>query len=850
MAEKIQDMGEKIGGARKDIWSGRGLLVTDLSAMNDSERNKYAKKQYVWPQPNWKRMYAGGEEQVLLYWKNEMRKAFPPAPRILITQQHDAEAARQSQENYVAFCAEYRKAVMSCSCREDIQNFLNDFLVDEGYAVGVPDYSGRIRTYRPTDKAAHCLNDKMLNLACLSDYNYERLTKEAAGKYFAIADDEKAYQYVKNSLKAVRLDGKFASVENDAHSSCARIVLCSKHSLMYCYDRKSYAQDYKDGTYMILNLADHTVAAKNLPSLEACNEIIESSARALQAKEDQLRKENEEANSNERKRKKAFSLQRLESMGRVGPDYLAGNHAGEKDFLQDLGFRAVEFGNWVGDAERQQHLDMTYNSMRDLANVLGIDKKDVSLDGRLALAFGSRGQGGLSAGAAHYEPFREVINLTKLHGAGCLAHELGHALDDSLGKLVNAPRDMFLSDVVSGHPNKETLDKLPPAFEDIMKMMKYKTVSLTQDEAEKIKQGKLDFSEKVIRQWADSLQIGKDCETKDLKWERLVNNLLEYASGVTGLEYISLHRRSGESVYMPLEELSKYRKSLCGYGILKADKQEVVRHLKNYQRIKDTPIEDFMRGKNEPSEFYKGSKAFDQIYSRCGAGYWSSEKEMFARAWDCYIEDKLKAAELRSDYLTSHASAYKYPGPDGTMVYAIPVGEERKALDAKFEELVQQAKEMGIFHEAEAVRENIQKVEEVLLTESPKQPEPVQTEEKQQDALEAEQQKSDIPKTIVNQFAACAAVYAVAPRVMDAEQKEQWRKAVKRVISEVSVESLQALSDLRKDIVGRAIPQFNLRQIGRTASKMMEKQIERHAERTEQPKMTEVHQMSFDDMER
>lgn len=852
MAEKkIQDMGEKIGGARKDVWSARGLLVTDLTAMNDSERNKYAKKQYVWPQPNWKKMYADGEEQVILYWKNEMRKAFPPAPRILITQQHDAEAARQSQENYVAFCAEYRKAVMSCTSKESIQSFLNDFLVAEGYAVGVPDYSGRIRTYRPTDKAAHCLNDKMLNLACLSDYNYERLTKEAANKYFAVDEDEKTYLYVKNNLKAVKLDGEFASVEKDSNSDCARIVLRSGHSMLFCYDRESRVSDYQDGSYMILNLADHTVAAKNLPSLEACTEIIESSARALQAKEDQFRKENKEANSNERKRKKAFSLQRLESMGRVGPDYLAGNHAGEKDFLQELGFRAVEFGNWVGDAERQQHLDMTYNSMCDLANVLGIDKKDVSLDGRLALAFGSRGQGGLSAGAAHYEPFREVINLTKLHGAGCLAHELGHALDDSLGKLVNAPRDKFLSDVVSGHPNKETLDKLPPAFADIMKMMKYKTVSLTQDEAEKIKQCKLDFSEKVIRRWADSLQIGKDCETKDLKWERLVNNLLESANDVTGLEYISLHRGSGESVYMPLEELSKYRKSLCGYGILKADKQEVVRHLRNYQTIKETPIEEFMRGKTEPSEYYKGSKAFDQIYSRCGAGYWSSEKEMFARAWDCYIEDKLKAAGLRSDYLTSHASAYKYPGPDGTMVYAIPVGEERKALDAKFDELLQQAKERGIFHEAEVTQENERQVEEVVPTEQPKQPEPVPAEEKRQDALETERQKSDIPETVVNRFAASAAVYAVAPRVMDSEQKEQWRAAVRNVITNYSVETLQALSNLRQNIVGRGIPPFNLRQIGRTANAMLEKEAERHQPKPEQTLPEEKpRQMSFEDYER
>ena len=62
----------------------------------------------------------------------------------------------------------------------------------------------------------------MLNLACLSDYNYERLTKEAANKYFAVDEDEKTYLYVKNNLKAVKLDGEFASVEKDSNKMCIR----------------------------------------------------------------------------------------------------------------------------------------------------------------------------------------------------------------------------------------------------------------------------------------------------------------------------------------------------------------------------------------------------------------------------------------------------------------------------------------------------------------------------------------------------------------------------------------------------------------------------------------------------
>ena len=86
---------------------------------------------------------------------------------------------------------------------------------------------------------------------------------------------------------------------------------------------------------------------------------------------------------------------------------------------------------------------------------------------------------------------------------------------------------------------------------------------------------------------------------------------------------------------------------------------------------------------------------------------------------------------------------------------------------------------------------------------------------------------------------------------MDSEQKNQWRAAVRNVITNYSVETLQALSNLRQDIVGRGIPPFNLRQIGRTANAMLEKEAERHQPKPEQTLPEEKPwQMSFEDYER
>lgn len=114
---------------------------------------------------------------------------------------------------------------------------------------------------------------------------------------------------------------------------------------------------------------------------------------------------------------------------RKGPDWRNGRNATENDFLKVFGFRGVEFGNYVTQKERQPLMNKTYDALRDMCNILELEPRIVGLGGRLGLAFGARGRGGKGAAAAHYEPFYNVINLTRPRGAGCLAHEWFHALD-------------------------------------------------------------------------------------------------------------------------------------------------------------------------------------------------------------------------------------------------------------------------------------------------------------------------------------------------------------------------------------------------------------------------------------
>lgn len=98
-------------------------------------------------------------------------------------------------------------------------------------------------------------------------------------------------------------------------------------------------------------------------------------------------------------------------------------------FSSAFPFRGVEFGNWVTQLERAASLNEAYDALCDLADVLGVSPETITLNHQLALAFGARGSG---KALAHYERLKTVINLTKKKGAGSLAHEWFHALDNYL----------------------------------------------------------------------------------------------------------------------------------------------------------------------------------------------------------------------------------------------------------------------------------------------------------------------------------------------------------------------------------------------------------------------------------
>lgn len=73
---------------------------------------------------------------------------------------------------------------------------------------------------------------------------------------------------------------------------------------------------------------------------------------------------------------------------------------------------------------------------------------------------------------------------------------------------------------------------------------------------------------------------------------------------------------------------------------------------------------------------FKKSQEADRSYSKEAHGYGASDEEMLARAFTCYVKDRLEDIGMQSDYLCGHAE-----------VTVKPEGEERKKINAEFDKM-------------------------------------------------------------------------------------------------------------------------------------------------------------------
>ena len=102
------------------------------------------------------------------------------------------------------------------------------------------------------------------------------------------------------------------------------------------------------------------------------------------------------------------------------------------DIVIKYNLKGFEFGNWLSNNERYDNLIAANESLLFLSWLF--NSQNIGFNRMIGIAFGARGKG---KALAHYEPGLNMINLTKMKGAGSLAHEYGHAIDYNFGRYID-----------------------------------------------------------------------------------------------------------------------------------------------------------------------------------------------------------------------------------------------------------------------------------------------------------------------------------------------------------------------------------------------------------------------------
>ena len=418
-------------------------------------------------------------------------------------------------------------------------------------------------------------------------------------------------------------------------------------------------------------------------------------------------------------------LAKPEKVMREGAPRRTGPAKGQ-DFLDTFGFRGVEFGEWNDQLERQEVLNHAYDGLRDLAEIINLPPRALSLNGELALAFGARGRG-LSSAKAHYERDYGVINLTKMTGAGSLAHEWFHAMDHyfarqdtkaSSEKAPNERGDMVFKasrspayDFQSHGPSirsSKLRDELKAAYKSLMHTMTHKAEKFKEDteKAEKFVGRARGYLEKQIKDiragLARELQWGKKRApaTADqlAKFDALADQLLsgdnltlEMRDNDTGPKKRSRfgsYRNSNDvldgmaAIYKEARGRSGFNSEKTGpFNTLAAYVQDYARRAKMLADARN----ETEHTKQVPTEFVRDAYVMDRGRT---SDYWSELHELAARAFSAYIEDKTKGEGRRSDFLV-------YGANNNMMEYRLinarpfPDGSERQAINAAFDKFFQ-----------------------------------------------------------------------------------------------------------------------------------------------------------------
>ncbi len=329
------------------------------------------------------------------------------------------------------------------SSKEEAEKFAKAYIKNDGKKVNKYRYASapeEVREFDGYSEYAVVLRRKNIGKGTTTDFKL---------KHYNTADEARAAIDAEHD-ELNELANKELAKDKGSKSASTKKPICSIE--VYTEDGKSW----KYGIVLSDKYAPKKSALNTMPYYLAKDFNTRKEAQAyLEAHKEEIEAKAAEVDE-ARRNFKYFTA----NGKREGNDYRKGEDVTAEQFREQFGFRGVQFGNWTNQRDRQEAVNQAFDAFMDLSRILGVSPKALSLNGELGIAFGARGSG---KALAHYEPSQVVINLTKTNGAGSLAHEWWHALDNYFARQGNVAMGF-----VTQSKNIEMRDELRQAFNTLI----------------------------------------------------------------------------------------------------------------------------------------------------------------------------------------------------------------------------------------------------------------------------------------------------------------------------------------------------------------------------------------------
>ena len=388
----------------------------------------------------------------------------------------------------------------------------------------------------------------------------------------------------------------------------------------------------------------------------------------------------------------------IQKVNRLNVNSKNATKATGNDIINNFGFKGGEFGNWVTQSERQQFLNYAQDAFTDLANALDITPDSLGQKNAMSIAFGARGKG-LTGAVAHFEPGKKVINMTKLKGAGSLAHEYGHSIDNYLSREGGYNEDGMATENLR---NPKLSDNMKKAINEVIDSIRY-NVSTNQEEINKKNaiyeknrisniEYNLGYLDKVFKGEANKYKKVKGkyelvpievTDKQKSEYQKIRKTLIEgKLEGDIDYKLNGQTLKTDKTYPEPLNTLQNMYKEVVGRKLEDDTVYSLYRQGKPARQVTEVKSE---------SAFSKSALELDKAMGRSTA-YYSKIAEMWARAFESYVSDKLKAKGITDTYLVHSVNNNEY-----ALFNPFPAGEERKNINKAFDNLIQTMKDEGLF---------------------------------------------------------------------------------------------------------------------------------------------------------